>query len=127
MTDYSFTSKDGTSIHAVKWEAKKPKAIVQIIHGMAEYVERYDDFAKYLTERGFIVAGENHRGHGKTAGSLENVGYFADSDGWNKVIADNMQLGDKLRSDYPEIPFYIFGHSMGSFLTRKIMAEHPEQ
>ena len=127
MIDYSFTSEDGTPIHAVKWENQKPKAIVQIIHGMAEYVERYDEFAKYLTERGFVVAGENHRGHGKTAGSLENVGYFADSDGWNKVIADNLLLGAKLREEYPQIPFYIIGHSMGSFLARKIIAEYPRE
>lgn len=126
MTDYSFTSKDGTSIYAAKWETAKPKAVVQIIHGMAEHIERYDEFAKYLNTRGFVVAGEDHRGHGKTAGSLENTGYFADSDGWNKVAADNVQLGNSLREEYPGIPFYLLGHSMGSFLSRKIIADNPE-
>lgn len=126
MTEYGFTAKDGKKIYAVKWAAEKPRAIVQIIHGMAEYVERYDEFARYLNGRGFVVAGEDHRGHGKTAGTLENAGYFADSDGWDKVISDNLQLGSKLREEYPGIPFYIVAHSMGSFLCRKIMAEAPE-
>jgi alpha-beta hydrolase superfamily lysophospholipase len=126
MIEYGFTAEDGAEIYAAKWTAKQPRAIVQIIHGMAEYVERYDEFARYLNAKGFVVAGEDHRGHGKTAGTLENAGYFADTDGWSKVISDNLQLGQKLREEYPGIPFFIFGHSMGSFLTRKIIAEYPE-
>jgi alpha-beta hydrolase superfamily lysophospholipase len=126
MTEYGFTAGDGAEIYAVKWEAEKPKAVVQIIHGLAEHIERYGEFAEYLNSRGFIVAGEDHRGHGKTAGNLKNAGYFADSDGWNKVIVDNLQLSMKLKSEYPGLPFYILGHSMGSFLSRKIIAESPE-
>ncbi|MBI9105738.1 MAG: alpha/beta hydrolase [Spirochaetales bacterium] len=126
MTEYGFTAEDGTKIYAVKWTADQPKAIVQIVHGMAEHITRYDEFARYFNARGFIVAGEDHRGHGKTAGNLENAGYFADRDGWNKVINDNLQLGAKLREEYPGIPFYILGHSMGSFLCRKIIAEFPK-
>ena len=126
MIDYSFTATDGTSIFAVKWETEKPRAIVQIIHGLAEHIERYDEFAAYLNTRGFVAAGEDHRGHGKTAGSLEKAGYFADTDGWNKVINDNLMLSRRLKAEYPGIPFYLFGHSMGSFLSRKIIAEWPE-
>lgn len=126
MKEYGFTAKDGAEIYAVKWAAEKPKAIVQIIHGMAEHISRYDEFAQFLNTRGFVVAGEDHRGHGKTAGTIENAGYFADSDGWNKVIKDNLQLSRKLKSEYPGIPFYLFGHSMGSCLSREILAESPE-
>ncbi len=127
MTDYSFTAEDGKLISAKKWEIQNPKGIVQILHGMADHISRYNEFAEFLNSRGFLVAGEDHRGHGETAGTLENTGYFADSDGWNKVIRDNLRLADWLRDENPDIPYYIFGHSMGSFLTRKIIAEHPEK
>ena len=126
MTEYGFTADDGTEIYAVKWPVEKPRGIVQIIHGMAEHIERYDEFAEYLNARGFLVAGEDHRGHGKTAGNLERAGYFADSDGWNKVISDNVELGNRLRGEYAGLPFCIMGHSMGSFISRKIIAEQPE-
>lgn len=127
MKDYSFIAEDGTKIYAVKWETEKPKAVLQIVHGMAEHILRYDEFAKYLNSRGFVVAGEDHRGHGKTAQNSGMAGYFADNDGWNKVVNDNVMLGNKLREDYPGIPFYLLGHSMGSFLTRKIIAEYPQE
>ena len=126
MTDYGFTAADGTEIYAAIWETEKPKGIVQILHGMAEHIERYDEFACYLNSQGYVVAGEDHRGHGKTAGNLENTGYFAELDGWNIVIKDNLKLAEKLRGEFPGIPYYIFAHSMGSFLTRKLIAEHPE-
>ncbi len=126
MTDFSFTADDGADIHAVKWECASPRAVLQIVHGMAEYVERYDAFARYMNSRGFVVAGENHRGHGKTAGSLENAGYFADENGWEKVVADNLKLGSILRREYPGKPFYVLGHSMGSFITRCIISRYPE-
>ncbi len=126
MIDYGFTAGDGTNIHAVKWECSVPRAVLQIVHGMAEYVERYDEFARYMNSRGIVVAGENHRGHGKTAGNLENAGYFADENGWEKVIADNVQLGSMLRKEYPGKPFYLLGHSMGSFISRCLIAESPE-
>ena len=126
MTEYGFTAEDGKAVHALKWPIEKPRAVVQIIHGMAEHIARYDEFARYLNSRGFVVAGEDHRGHGKTAGTVENTGYFADSDGWDKVVGDNVRLGKRLREEYPGIPFYLFGHSMGSFISRKLVAEFPE-
>ena len=126
MTDYGFTAEDGTAIFAVKWEIEKPKGIVQIIHGMAEHIKRYDEFALYLNKQGYIVAGEDHRGHGITAGSSENLGYFADNDGWNKLISDNNLLKMKLQAEYPGLPVFVFGHSMGSFITRKFIAECPD-
>ncbi|MDC7124596.1 MAG: alpha/beta hydrolase [Spirochaetales bacterium] len=126
MEDYSFIADDNVKIYAAIWKIEKPKAIVQIVHGMAEHIERYNDFALFLNTKGFIVAGEDHRGHGKTAGNLNNVGYFADEDGWNKVVTDNVNLGKKLREDYKDLPFYLFSHSMGSFLSRKLIAEYPE-
>ena len=126
MTKYGFTASDGTDISARIWTVEKPKAVVQLIHGMAEHISRYDEFARFLNSKGFLVAGEDHRGHGETAGSIDKTGYFADRDGWNKIISDNVALGTMLRNENPDLPFFLFGHSMGSFLSRKIIAEFPE-
>ncbi len=126
MKDYGFTALDGTEIYASIWECPSPTAVVQIIHGMAEQISRYNEFAQYLNSRGFVVAGEDHRGHGKTAGSLENAGWLAQADGWQKMVDDNVQLGNKLRKDYPDLPFFIIGHSMGSFIARNLVADNPD-
>lgn len=126
MINFDFTAEDGKTIHALKWAIEKPKGIVQLIHGLAEHIERYDEFAQHLNSLGYVVAGEDHRGHGKTAGTLDAAGYFADKNGWDTVINDNIQLGEILRTEYPGLPFFIFSHSMGSFLTRKLIAEYPD-
>ncbi len=126
MTDYRFASDDGTLIHALRWDIPNPAGIVQIIHGMAEHIARYDEFARYLNSRGFLVAGEDHRGHGKTTPDETHLGYFAHTDGWNRVIRDNAVLGRQLREDYPGIPYYLIGMSMGSFLLRKMVVDYPD-
>ena len=126
MTDHSFTAEDGREISFTKWKIENPKGIVQIIHGMAEHIGPYDEFARYLNTRGFLVAGEDHRGHGKSAADPEHLGYFADSDGWNRVIKDNVTLGRQLRRENPGLPFYLIGMSMGSFILRKLVVDYPD-
>ncbi|SCY82102.1 alpha/beta hydrolase [Alkaliphilus peptidifermentans] len=120
VKNFSLDSKDGHRIFAKKWlvENKQPKAIVQIAHGMAEHKERYDSFAKFLNREGCDVYANDHRGHGETAGNIENLGYFAEDEGWSKVIADMNQLTTIIKEENPNIPVILFGHSMGSFLTR---------
>lgn len=114
-----FKTEDGAEISFQCWlPENEPEAILQISHGMAEYAERYDDFATYLCKQGFAVYANDHRGHGKTAGSEEACGYFSDSNGWIKVVTDMRQLTGIARSDYPEVPVFLLGHSMGSFLAR---------
>ncbi|MDC7227850.1 MAG: alpha/beta hydrolase [Spirochaetales bacterium] len=125
MNDYSFRASDGTGIYAAIWKTDKPKGIVQLIHGMAEHINRYDEFAKYLNSHGWVVAGEDHRGHGKTAGSIDKLGWFAERNGWDLVVEDNFLLSQKLKNEYPDLPYYIFSHSMGSFITRKLISEYP--
>ena len=98
--DIYYPSTDGkTQIHAIVWEPDgKPKAILQIIHGMVEFIDRYDGFAKYLNEHGFLVAGEDHLGHGESVQSDEYHGYFGD-EGNAHVIADIHHLRELLQKE----------------------------
>lgn len=102
----------------------KPKAVLQIAHGMTEYIERYEPFAEYLNAHDFAVIGYDHAGHGKSACTPADLGYFADRSGCHTVIADMASLTHKARHLFPDIPLFLLGHSMGSFFTRKYMAYH---
>lgn len=93
-----------------------PRAVVQILHGMAEHMGRYERMAKALNEKGFAVAGRNHRGHGPEA---ETLGFFADRDGWDVLLRDAHAVSLDLKKRYPGAPFFLLGHSMGSFLARE--------
>lgn len=122
--EFYYPSVDGmTQIHAIRWEPDDaPKAILQIIHGMVEFIDRYDDFARYMTEHGFLVAGEDHLGHGASVQSDEYHGYFGrDGNAW--VIADIHQLRLQLHEEFPDLPYLMLGHSMGSFLLRQYITE----
>lgn len=122
--EFYYTSKDGkTNIHAIKWMPdNEPKAVLQIVHGMIEYIDRYDDFAKFMANNGYVVVGEDHLGHGHSVISPEYLGYFGDR-GNEWIIGDIHQLRQKTCSEYPEIPYMILGHSMGSFLVRQYITE----
>jgi len=120
-TEMTFKADDGAEIFCHQWipgGKKSIKAAVQIAHGMAEHSKRYSRFAEALTKEGFAVYANDHRGHGQTAGSLENVGYFADENGWNLVVEDMRKLTQLIKNNHPDIPVFLFGHSMGSFLSR---------
>ena len=122
-------SKDGkTKIHAVKWipENRRIRAVMQISHGMVEYIERYDEFACYLASRGFLVVGHDHLGHGASISSESEWGYFADKKPAETVVADIYQVTRIIRSQYSDCPYFIFGHSMGSFLLRRYLTLHSE-
>ena len=126
FTEFTFPSKDG--VHrccASLWTpGGKPRAVVQIVHGVAEYAGRYDHFARYLTEHGFVVCGEDHLGHGKTVDDGK-YGYFGKKDGWTLVTADIRQLRVIMGEKYPGIPYFLLGHSMGSFLARTYLCQFP--
>ena len=121
-----FPSSDGSSIiDARMWlpSSEEPKAIVQLVHGMSEHIDRYEDFARFLTEQGFGVCGENHIGHGGSASSSEELGYMP-TNGKEILIADVHQLRTSMQKSFQDIPYFIFGHSMGSFITRAYLARY---
>ncbi|MCC3355331.1 alpha/beta hydrolase [Bacillus sp. REN16] len=129
-TDFTFMTDDGVTIFCKKWENDGqviPKGVVQIAHGMAEHIERYDLFAKGLTMAGYVVYGNDHRGHGKTGANSNQAGFFADENGFDRVVEDMHQLTKIMKKDHPNVPIFLFGHSMGSFLSRRYIQIHGEQ
>ncbi len=126
-SELAFLSADGTTrIHAVRWKPEQGEilGILQISHGMIEYVERYEHFAEYLTENGFIVVGNDHLGHGRSVSSQEDWGYFAPRKGSDLVVEDLNRLRNHMQKKYPGIPYFMLGHSMGSFLLRKYLSKY---
>ena len=127
--DFYFQSSTGrTSIHALKCVPDgKPRAVVQIAHGIAEHIDRYKPFMEFLANNGFVVAGNDHLGHGKSIRVPKEQGFFAEKDGWWRVVDDMDKLHGIMSKEYPELPYVLFGHSMGSFLTRTYLIKHPDE
>ena len=120
FTDDTFVSCNGKSNIRVRRCSPDgaPKAIVQIAHGIAEHVERYDDFARFLASNGFLVVANDHLGHGKSFASEEDKGFFGETGGWELAVGDMRKLYERTHAEFPDLPYFLFGHSMGSFLTR---------
>ena len=119
-----FESRDGVSkLHAIVWsdETKNPIGILQIIHGMAEYIDRYDDFARFMVGKGFVVVGDDHLGHGDSVGENGTYGYFCKKDPATVLVRDEHRLKKLMEAKYPGVPYYILGHSMGSFIARNYL------
>lgn len=125
MREFSYPSADGLhSIHAVEWEPQgTARAVVQIVHGVGEYAERYASLAHFLTGHGYLVCGEDHLGHGRTEGTRR--GYFGPGNGWDLVVRDVRRLRELQGERHPGIPYIMLGHSMGSFLTRTYLIRFP--
>ena len=121
--EFVFDSRDGQSkIHAVRWIPEgKVIGILQIVHGMAEYIERYEEMAHFFAEKGILVTGEDHLGHGKSVDEKETYGYFCEQDPATVVVRDVHRLKKMTQEDYPGIPYILLGHSMGSFITRNYL------
>jgi len=121
--EFYYSSKDGiTQIHAVEWIPEGDvKAVLQICHGMVEYIERYHEFAEFMGKHGIYVVGHDHLGHGKSVVSDEKLGYFGEPKGNSYVIADIHKLRVQTVEKYPNVPYFMLGHSMGSFLLRQYL------
>lgn len=126
--EFYFPSKDGvTQIHAMEWIPEgEVLAVLQIVHGMVEHIARYDEFAAYLAERGIYVVGHSHLGHGKSMTGPEKMGYFHAPNGNECVIGDIHELRKITQMKYPEAPYFMMGHSMGSFLIRQYLGANSE-
>ena len=123
---FQFESLEGQQIFVHKWleEGESPRGVVQIAHGMAEHSGRYERFARELVKNGYIVYAHDHRGHGRTAGLAGEMGHFSDDNGWNLVVEDMYQLTGIIREEYPDLPIFLFGHSMGSLLSRDYISKY---
>ena len=127
-SELTYPSSDG--IHTITADVfapidRYPRAIVQLAHGMTDYVMRYEELAAYLVSRGYVFAGNNHLGHYKSVASNEDLGYFADKDGTRHLVRDMHTMNKTLRTTYPGIPLIVMGHSMGSFIARLYVEKHP--
>jgi len=109
-------------IYIHEWKPKiAPTCLVVIAHGMGEHGGRYGMLADRLTDRGYAVYAPDHRGHGCTAGSKDNFGHFADNNGWNLVIEDLRAVIDRIHKEHTNLPIILYGHSMGSLISRRFI------
>ena len=124
--EFTFASSDGrTQIHAIEWTpAEAPVAVLQIAHGMVEFIDRYNAFAEYLAGEGIAVVGNDHLGHGLSVASEEDYGFFAEKNGNACVLADLRALHERTAEKYPNVPYFFLGHSMGSFLARQYIQRY---
>ncbi|MBO3446228.1 alpha/beta hydrolase [Clostridium sp. CCUG 7971] len=126
LTNFTFKGKEELDINVYKWEDEEitPKAVVQIAHGMSETADRYEYFAERLTKNGYTVYINDHRGHGKTAKHIDNVGYLAEKDGFKYLVEDMNILTNIIKNENKDLPIYLFGHSMGSFASQRYIMEY---
>lgn len=119
-------SKDSkNNLNVIIWETEKePVGVLQIVHGMAEYIDRYDDFAKYMTEHGFNVIGHDHLGHGHSVSDERDYGFFAEENGDKIIIEDMHSVTQYAKEKWEELPNFILGHSMGSFCLRQYLTKY---
>ena len=123
--NFTIPSNGTGQLHCCRWVPEgEPRAVLQIVHGIAEYIERYDDFAGFLNGLGYVVVAEDHMGHGQTVGAEGTQGYF--EGGWFTAVSDSYALLRKTKAEYPQIPYVLFGHSMGSFMARTMLEVYPD-
>ena len=127
-SEYFFPSSDGkTLIHVNQWTpaGRDIVGVVQIAHGVAEYGARYEPFAKFLCANGFVVVANDHLGHGQSLIENAPMVYFGEEDGWRHVVDDIEELRRRTAKVFPDKPYFLFGHSMGSFLSRTHLIRYP--
>ena len=125
--EFTYDSRDGqTKIHAVRWVPQKGeiKGVLQIVHGMVEHIDRYDHFARSLADKGFVVVGNDHLGHGASVSQDSDRGYFCKKDGETILVRDVHRLKKLTQKAFLGKPYFILGHSMGSFIVRKYIMDY---
>ncbi len=125
--EFKLSCSENALVTGLIWELDDPKAIVVLSHGMAEHIERYEPFATFLVSQGFKVYGHNHRGHKGSILSDLDYGYMSDEDNFKAMLEDLDKVIDKAKDENPDKKVFIFGHSMGSFLTQRYIELHPNK
>ena len=124
-TDGWYPSCGAGSIHYSKWTPEgEPKAVLQIVHGISDHIGRYGLFAQEMAAHGYVVVGEDHMGHGQSVNPEGIAGYF--HGGWFSAVEDTYRLLQQTRAEYPDRPYILLGHSMGSFMARTILYRYPD-
>ncbi|MDO4810509.1 MAG: alpha/beta fold hydrolase [Eubacteriales bacterium] len=127
ITNFTFLSTDGkTTLHGTAWlpADREIVAVLQIAHGLTEYVGRYDGFARFLNEQGIAVFGHDHLGHGLSLPEGAVPIYFGDGNTWDTVVDDMYRLHLRIKEQFPDKPLFLMGHSMGSFLARTYLIRY---
>ena len=126
--EYYFPSADDiTQIHVCVWKPEQdPVAVLQIAHGMKEYIGRYEVFAEEMNKQGILVIGNDHLGHGKSVSDEYSYGYFSKNLGPDDVLSDMQAVRERAEDRHPGVPYFILGHSMGSALTRAYLIDHSQ-
>ena len=128
VTDKDFPSTDG--VHRLKGKLYLPEGepigIFHVVHGMTEHIGRYDAFLREMAEAGYVTVAYDNLGHGNTARDESELGYISRKDGWKKLVADVNAVGLAMKRDYPGLPYYLMGHSMGSFIVRLTAMQYPD-
>lgn len=120
----NLTAADGHKVCVYFWDkVSKPRAVIQIFHGMGEHAARYDRFAQVMNSQGIIVFGDDHRGHGKTAEMNGKPGVIG-KDGFNKIVEDEYMLTRSIKEKHPGLPVYVFAHSFGSFIGQEYIIRY---
>ena len=128
IIDREFPSTDG--IHQLKGKMYipdgEPKGVFHVVHGVTEHIGRYDTFLKEMAESGYVVVAYDNLGHGKTAKDKSELGFIAKKNGWKKITDDVYAVSKIIKEEYPGLPYYLMGHSMGSFIVRNAAATYPD-
>jgi alpha-beta hydrolase superfamily lysophospholipase len=122
---FTLPTADGVDLFVYCWlPVGQPKAVAQIAHGLAEHAGRYARLAEALTSAGYAAYANDHRGHGRSVKSAEDLGFFAERDGWQKCVDDLWRLNRHIAASHPALPIVLLGHSMGSTLAEQFMGDH---
>lgn len=126
--EFRFPAADGSAtLYGRSWctETESPIGVLQLVHGISEHIGRYDHFARFMADHGFFVCGEDHLGHGNTPETQQDLGYTSDGNGWVQMTDNVHALHDRIKARYPDLPYILLGHSMGSFLARSYLIRYP--
>lgn len=125
--EFSLPSSDGVhQLHGALWvPGGRVRGVVQLVHGISEYVLRYQPFAHFLTRHGWSVVGHDHLGHGGTAAGREEYGWFSHREGWRYITQDTRAVRVWAGERWPGVPYVMLGHSMGSFVARTYLIAYP--